>query len=147
MNNNRLVFLRACGKLAVFFWLSLKHWTDLHKIFKMHLALLGTVVYPSSFLFFSLGLSFPPKSLDTLLHPGFLHLPFVDSFHILSHFLPAVVFWELPLSSLVFASVDGDCFFRSLGENNKIQSKEPGLWANNMTEVAVHVATTLPNNF
>ncbi|XP_054066899.1 zinc finger protein 644 isoform X4 [Rissa tridactyla] len=50
-------------------------------------------------------------------------------------------------SAGLLTGTDGDCFFRSLGENNKIQSKESGLGANSMTEVAVCAASTLPNNF
>lgn len=147
MNSDTLVFLWACGKPASFFRLPSEPWTDLCEIFEMHLTLLDTVVYPTSLLFISLASLPTPKVSWYYLAPCFLHLFFVDSFHILSLFLPAVIFWESPLSSTVFASVGGDCFFRSLGEISNIWSKESGLWANSMSKVAVHPATTLPNNF
>lgn len=141
MYSNTLVFLRAGGQLASFFWVSVEHWTNLHKIFKMHLTLL-CYSYIFSFLSFFLllppALALPRFALDSFLHPGFVYLLFVDSFHILSLFLLAFIFWESPLSSLVSTSVDGDCFVRSLGGNSKIQSKESGLQANSVTEVAVH---------
>lgn len=143
MYSNTLLFLRACGQLASFFWVSLEHWTNVHKSFKMHLTLLRyscICSFCSFLLWASLALPSPlalPKSLDTFLHPGFLHLLFVDSFHILSLFLLPVILWESPLS-LVSASVGGDCFVRSLVGNNKVQSKESGLQSNSVTQVAVH---------
>lgn len=142
MYSNTLVFLSAHGKLASFFWVSLEHWTDLQKVFKIHLTLLRYSCIFSFFSFFLSGLLFLPppltlpKSLDTFWHPGFLHLLFVDSFHILKSLLTGCHL--LGITTFLWSLVGGDCFIRSLGGNNKVQSKESGLQANSVTEVAVH---------
>lgn len=145
MYSNTLVFLGAGGQLAYFFWVSLDHGTNLHKIFKMHLTFLHySCIFSFFSVFFLCGiLLLPPalalpKSLDSFLHPGFLRALFIYSFHILSLFLLAFIFWASPLSSLVSASVGGGCFVRSLGGKNKVQSKESGLQANSVTDVAFH---------
>lgn len=121
MSSHPFVFLRACVKLTYFLRLFLEYQTCA-KFSKCILPFLVQLdIQLPSFSSFQTCIS-SLKSPDSLSHLGFLHLLFDDSSHILSCFLPAVIFWESSLSSsLVSVSVDGEHFFRSLGENNNIQ--------------------------
>lgn len=143
MCSNTLVFLRARGKLASFFWVSLEHWTDLHKMFKMHLTLLHYSCIFSFLSFFPLWASLPPSSPGSPQVSWYFLVPWLFTSSLLTLFTYLVSSYWLSSSGnhhfpLVSASVGGDCFVRSLGGNNKVQSKESGLQANSVTEVAVH---------